>query len=799
MILHIYNNKTNQIDILNLKNNDKYKDLIEILDTNKTKIEKELLDRIDNSNHIIDLSIYNYLLGYINTLSYDTKKSAKIYLLNSINLIPISQAYYHYSNIEDDKNVAINYLNKGKAFFPNDIQIYLGLIVHSHKNDKIKIIQEIKSKKISDVKLLSKCIEVLITYDDWIEIMELSNIILNNNSINKDYRNYFNLILAYSLLLSKNISRVQKSLKIFNMLITEDISNKLEYSHYMGIIGCYIELNQINEVSYYFDKLKVNNCIVDLIGKPKFIIMLDLYKVYMPIFDSLSNIFSKDKNRKQKNAALKALYLYNSYYMFGNIKLNKRNINDLERYYKKHSENLEVGCALYSMKYEKKLYLSAYSTFMIMLNNYLEPSKLYASLDCLFEKCSPSDLETIIEDIKNKINEKYDMDMTVFIPEVFDMIIDKLWNIKSYKAIAALSNFIKEPYLNYSHKLFEIAYSYTKENNNDKAKPLYESLVKKKPNFDSAYNNLGVICEGNGDLTQAKKLYSKAHDIDESEKLYYDNLQRVNALLEKYAKAFKLFKKEPTWFVGRVEMLYDTSNTAGIIQCTYKNRPKILKVSPNKANELIDKMLEYSYITKITNNDSSSPSAYKINPLIKNHIRDIRSRIEDNKQYEKIADNINIDNIETVGYTPKVISLLQNIHNEELQIILERDLRECAICLLSQQSKATIIMSGSIIEAILMSKILELGLTNYDIGTLLNKSPKTKKVKDMNMNELIEIAKEKKLIKTEHFHLTHYLRCYRNIIHPACEIRNQLDVSYNQATLMWNILLSVIKSILPNP
>ncbi|PKM86489.1 MAG: hypothetical protein CVU87_12010 [Firmicutes bacterium HGW-Firmicutes-12] len=146
-------------------------------------------------------------------------------------------------------------------------------------------------------------------------------------------------------------------------------------------------------------------------------------------------------------------------------------------------------------------------------------------------------------------------------------------------------------------------------------------------------------------------------------------------------------------------------------------------------------------------------------------------RINENKLYESLGQRLNIDEINKIGYTKNIQDLISNISNDDLRDILLRDIRECAISLVTNQYKSCIVICGSIIEAILVDKIEDKGISKFDIGTLLYKKPKSKAVKKMDLNELLELAKAEKIIDIEEYHLSNYIRFYRNIIHPSCEVR----------------------------
>lgn len=780
----------------------KIENLIENKEYQKAEKQLEVIKN-DTKNSEKEISIANNLIGYIHTCWDYKEKSdckAKRALLNCIeSSYHIPYAFYLYADVEEDKNVAINYLKIGLEEFPNNPQIYIGILKYSSKSEQLKTINEIKEKGLNDDDLIKDVIQLLISYDLWDDVYNLSHKVIENNNVSDHQKNHLQLLCAYSKLLTRDEKTILEALEIFESLVKEDIQNFFNYSHYMGAIGCTIFLKDYIKVKQYFDKLLINNSVQDLNASPFCIVDVNFVKIYIPIFDELSKIFSIDKDRKQKNDCLKALYLFSPYEMFGTVRFSKKHINDLKKYYSSNMDNLVVGCVLFNMECALKLYFSSYLTYMEMLNHYLNPNDRDVYVSTSIDNCSNEDFEKVYEDSCKKVVQDSEMNMSLFVTQIMDLIIARLWGIdinkRNYQKILSIPDKLNISYLVKSNKLFEIAYSYW-QNKNPKAKSIYELLLKKEPRNSAALNNLGVIFEECGDILKAEKYFSDANENSNTDELILNNLKRVKTRLAKYTTAFEKVKNEPIWFIGRLSLFYDIANESGEIQCTYKNRPVLLKVGPEKANELIDKMIENGYLEKISNGSYQVPTKYIINPWIKSFLLEKRSRIESNIVYEKISEKINIDTIEKIGYTNEVIDLLNNIVENDFREILKRDLRECVICLITEQKKAAIIMCGSIIEALLMSKILGQKIEKYDIGLLLNRDTKIKKVKDMDLNELLFVIDKENLIKKEHFYLSHFARGYRNIIHPACEIRKGFEVTNEEATFMWDILLRIIRAIL---
>jgi len=622
---------------------------------------------------------------------------------------------------------------------------------------------------------------------------------MKNYSLNSYTKNSLLLLCAFSKLLTNDRDNTLQALVLFESLIDEDVSNTLHYSHFMGAIGCTTVLRECTKTKYYFDKLLVNNSIKDLGDHPSDIVSVDLESIYNLIFGELSKAFSNDKERKEKCNSLKSLYLYNKYDTCGEVRFTKRHINDLKRYYKKNADNVEIDFYIYNMEIAMKLYFSAYLTFMDMLNHYFNPIERYINANDAIENCTDEEFDKIYTDACQKIDTDFQMDMNLFVTEIVDPIIDRLWGVddlnRSYQKIISIPEKLNISILEGSNNLFELAYSYA-EFNNPKSKILYEMILKKEPRSSNTLNNLGVIYKNEGDLFKAKECFNTAHEINSKEELYLNNLKGVKIELEKYALAFEKVKNENIWFIERLNMFYGAANISDIVECTYKERPNLLKVAPQKASELIDRMVEKNYIEKVKNGNYNVPTSYKTNPLIKSYLKECRLRIENNKEYEKITDKLNIETLEEIGYTSELTDLINNIPGMDFRELLKRDIKECAICLLIEQNKAAIIMCGSVIEALLMNKILENKIDKYDIGILSNKANKIKKTIDMDLNELLFIIDKENLIKKEHFHLSHFARSYRNIIHPACEIRKGFEISNEEAKFMWDVLLRIIRAIL---
>ena len=101
------------------------------------------------------------------------------------------------------------------------------------------------------------------------------------------------------------------------------------------------------------------------------------------------------------------------------------------------------------------------------------------------------------------------------------------------------------------------------------------------------------------------------------------------------------------------------------------------------------------------------------------------------------------------------------ISNLILRDILKRDLKESVFALLTDSYKTSLVLNGSIIEAFILNKILDSGVTTYLPNSYAKKK---KKVINMNLSELLFTADVNKIIDVQLYHFSQALKQYRNLI-----------------------------------
>lgn len=169
------------------------------------------------------------------------------------------------------------------------------------------------------------------------------------------------------------------------------------------------------------------------------------------------------------------------------------------------------------------------------------------------------------------------------------------------------------------------------------------------------------------------------------------------------------------------------------------------------------------------------------------------SIIENEKnEIEGISQNFQYDNLDDYGYNDDLFDRLNKIYSKNLKEVIKKDLKENIFALISKCYKNSIIMSGSIAEAILYDKLKELKITKYEF----NHGKSSKEIGQMSLNDFLTVAYEKNIIKSHTFHLAHVLEGYRNLIHPAVEERKiSIEINKENAQIGWNFIKGLIKEV----
>ena len=120
--------------------------------------------------------------------------------------------------------------------------------------------------------------------------------------------------------------------------------------------------------------------------------------------------------------------------------------------------------------------------------------------------------------------------------------------------------------------------------------------------------------------------------------------------------------------------------------------------------------------------------------------------------------------------------------------LLIRDFKELQSCFDNKAAKSVLILSGSIIETVL----LEFFSHNLPKGKNQNQLLR------MDLAELIVEAESQELISSKSKELSTVIKNYRNLIHPGREIRTKEDFDFETATVSFSLVKIILKELKEN-
>lgn len=120
----------------------------------------------------------------------------------------------------------------------------------------------------------------------------------------------------------------------------------------------------------------------------------------------------------------------------------------------------------------------------------------------------------------------------------------------------------------------------------------------------------------------------------------------------------------------------------------------------------------------------------------------------------------------------------------QLRKLLERDYSEIQRAYIAKCWKSVIILSGGVIEAMLLDVLLR----NPGLPETASSAPQKPDVTKWDLADLINVCVELTLVSPGVEKLSHSVREYRNLVHPGNEIRNKLTFDAEEARIALEVL-----------
>jgi hypothetical protein len=125
------------------------------------------------------------------------------------------------------------------------------------------------------------------------------------------------------------------------------------------------------------------------------------------------------------------------------------------------------------------------------------------------------------------------------------------------------------------------------------------------------------------------------------------------------------------------------------------------------------------------------------------------------------------------------------VTDEDLRASLEADAAEMAACLDAKAFKATVVLAGSIVEAVLVDHLESTGYQD----------PNGKNLLELDLGHLIIAARSQKVLSAKSADLSSAVKTYRNLIHPGRLVRQKERIDASTAAIAGHLVEVVASEV----
>ena len=130
---------------------------------------------------------------------------------------------------------------------------------------------------------------------------------------------------------------------------------------------------------------------------------------------------------------------------------------------------------------------------------------------------------------------------------------------------------------------------------------------------------------------------------------------------------------------------------------------------------------------------------------------------------------------------PDMMEDLSFIRDSKLRAIVERDRIELGRLDAKLATKSVLVLSGGVIEALLLDALVSLGRFTLEEGSR------------KSLNELIELGISERIISEDR--LSHATRRYRDLVHPGREVREGTSFDHNDAAIALGAVSVIVREV----
>lgn len=310
---------------------------------------------------------------------------------------------------------------------------------------------------------------------------------------------------------------------------------------------------------------------------------------------------------------------------------------------------------------------------------------------------------------------------------------------------------------------------------------------------------MAIIKKAKKDFSSAFRLLTKAYELNPEDDTIKRNFLEIDGILKElknkennFKNSIDFLKKENNFVLDKLKNFLknvkkETDFINGRMAIPNYKFKVLMGTDEAKAASLRQQWLEKNYILNSKERDAHNVIIYDINPFLDAVISDIDLN-QVNKKWIQGFENITVSRLEEIGYFDKSKKIKKI--SKKYQNIVERDFDELVFNYLMGNFKTVIILSGSILEILLIYYLEKKKITTIQYS--VNNKAINKDIYGATLNDLLQYFDTNSLISAQNFHLGNISRIYRNFIHPGKEVREQERLDNQKGEISFMSVMEMI-------
>lgn len=351
---------------------------------------------------------------------------------------------------------------------------------------------------------------------------------------------------------------------------------------------------------------------------------------------------------------------------------------------------------------------------------------------------------------------------------------------------------------------FEIAYALSETEHLDEAETVYEYLLKYEANNTAILNNLSHIKQARKQLPEAFELIRRAYQLVPQDQIIASNYRHLLTLTQEKEAIQKLYQDALCHLINEKDVMIERLR---IFLANVSREPEfcnyclpiptwkfgfLMEIPQEHAELVLEDWLKKGFIRHTRERNKQLAPIYEINPYLEKELEKIECKHVPEKWVTGLQE-LTIENLERFAY----FSLLHKIRkiDEKYRGIAERDLNELFFNYLIKNQKAVIILSGSLVEVVLLHYCEKKNITKLYFQRKNNRTEK-RDLYECDLAEILCYLQEKKILGDIFVHVGNISRIYRNYIHPGKELRESELLGQSKSDLCFVSTIEILNALL---